>query len=242
LVIVGDVAPARALDIAERALGDWTCSPVRRSGPAVPPLQPGPLLVVDRPGSVQTSLRIGGIAVARDDDRYPALQLANLAFGGMFSSRWVENIREDKGYTYSPRSAINHSALASSITAAADVATEVTGPALVETRYELGKISSLPITAGELDLIQQYAIGSMALSVATQAGLASTLSSLLGCGLDADWLLEHRNRLTAVTVDEVAAAAAEFLAPQALVAVAVGDADRIVGPLQRIVDVEVVGR
>jgi zinc protease len=241
LVIVGDVTPARALDSAERALAGWTGAQANRKVPALPGLDMGPLLIVDRPGSVQTSLRFGGHALPRSDERYPALQLANLAFGGMFSSRWVENIREDKGYTYSPRSSLDHSTLASSFTASADVATEVTAPAVLETLYELGRISALPITQAELDLVRQYAIGTMSLSISTQAGLASTLSGLLGAGLDLEWLTRHRDRLAAVTLEQVADVAAEFLAPRKLVAVAVGDADRISSGLSGIVDIAVQG-
>ena len=239
LVIVGDVVPARTLELAERVLSDWTGTQAKRKETGVPAIQPGPLQVVDRPGSVQTSLRFGGPALSRRDERYPALQLANLAFGGLFSSRWVENIREDKGYTYSPRSTVDHATLRSIFVASADVATEVTAPAILETWYELGKMATLPITEAELELIRQFAIGTMALSISTQAGLASTLSGLLGAGLDVDWLATHRDRLAAVTIDQISEVAAEFLAPAKLVGVAVGDAERIVPSLQRIVDVEV---
>jgi predicted Zn-dependent peptidase len=166
------------------------------------------------------------------------LQLANLAFGGYFCSRWVENVREDKGYSYSPRSIIEHAVLASSFTVAADVATAVTAPAVLETLYELGRMASLPITAAELDSVQQYAIGSLALSTATQAGLASTITGLLAMGLDVGWLASHPARVLKVGVDEVAEVAAEFLAPRNLVSVAVGDAAAITDGLANLVEVE----
>jgi len=239
LVIVGNVTPAKALDLAEKALLGWQGSPDAGKSPSLPDVPAQPLLLVNRPGSVQTSLRLAGTAVGRDDERYPALQLANLAFGGYFSSRWVENIREDKGYTYSPRSSLDHAVLGSTFHASADVATEVTAPAMVETLYELGRISSLPITTAELESVSQYAIGTLALSTATQAGLASTLSALVGAGLPVEWLGEHRARLAGTTIDEVAAAAAQFLAPARLVGVAVGDADAVAGPLSGVVDLEV---
>jgi zinc protease len=239
LVIVGDLAARKAIDIAADALAGWTGAARRGRVPALAPVRPQPLLLIDRPGSVQTSLRFGGDALPRRDPGYAALQLANLAFGGYFSSRWIENIREDKGYTYSPRSALEHSALGSSVTLSADVATDVTGPALVETFYELGRISSLPITANELESVRQYAIGTQALSTATQAGLASTLSALLGSGLEVGWLAEHRSRLAAVTLDEVAAAAASYLAPRRLIGVAVGDAGATAAAISRLTDVEV---
>lgn len=238
LVLVGDLSPARALDTAERAFAEWTGSPAVSRPLPLPPVRSQPMQVVDRPGSVQTSFRFGGAALPRNHPSYPALQLANLAFGGYFSSRWVENIRENKGYSYSPRSVLDHALLGSTFQAAADVATEVTAAAVLETLYELGRIASLPISATELDSVQQYAIGSLALSTATQAGLASQLTALLAVGLDADWLVEHPARLLKVTAEQVAEAAAEFLAPRRLVSVAVGDAEQISGPLSAITEIE----
>jgi len=238
LVLVGDLSPARALDTAERALADWTGSPALSRPVPVPAPAGQRMQVVHRPGSVQTSFRFGGAALPRNHPSYPALQLANLVFGGYFSSRWVENIRENKGYSYSPRSLLDHAQLGSSFQAAADVATEVTAAAVLETLYELGRVASLPISAAELDSAQQYAIGSLALATATQAGLAGQLAALLSVGLDADWLIEHPARLLKVTAEQVTEAAAQFLAPRRLVSVAVGDAELITGPLSAITEIE----
>lgn len=231
LVIVGDVQAARALDAVAAALDGWMGSAPRTSAPSLPDVTPSPLLLIDRPGSVQSSLRLGAPALGRDHERYPALQLANLIFGGYFSSRWTENIREDKGYTYGPHSGIEHHTLGSALQLQADVATEVTGPALLETLYELGRIASLPPTPEEVESVRQYAIGTLALSTATQSGLASTLAALAGVGLGADWLAEHPRRLAKVAVDEVAAAAADYLAPSRFAMVVVGDAGSVRRPL-----------
>lgn len=238
LVIVGDVSPARALDQVDKALADWTGAPAASRIPALPTPPGGPLLVVDRPGSVQSTLRMGGVAVPRSDERYPALQLANLIFGGYFSSRWTENIREDKGYTYGPHSRIDHHVLGSMLMFDVEVATEVTAPSVLETRYELGRIASLPVTDAEVAAVRQYAIGTLALGTATQAGLASNLSALAAAGLGLDWILEHPVRLAATGVDHVSAAAAEFFAPTRLTCVLVGDAESITGPLAALGDVE----
>jgi len=231
LVVVGDFAPARALDQIATALADWDGARAGGRVPRLPAIEPGPLLVIDRPGSVQSSLRLAAPALRRDDEGFPALQLANAIFGGYFSSRWTENIREDKGYTYGPHSRLEQSALGSALILDADVATEVTAPAMVETIYELGRIASLPVTPAEVEAVRQYLIGTIALSTATQAGLASNLVNLLGFGLEPSWLVEHSARLAKVTVDEVSAAAAQFFGPARFIGVVVGDADRIVGPL-----------
>lgn len=238
LVLVGDVSPTRVLDEAEQSLAAWTGGAATPRLRQLPDPQPGPLLVVDRPGAVQSSLRLGTAALTRTDPRYPALQLANLVFGGYFSSRWTENIREDKGYTYGPHSRIDHHLLGSTLLLDADVATEVTGPSVLETRYELGRIATLPVTAEELASVRQYAIGTLALATSTQAGLASNLSALAAVGLGLDWIIEHPTRLAAVTIDDVAEAAAEFFAPNRFTSVVVGDAATITGPLARLGEIE----
>ncbi len=229
LVLVGDVAPARALDRVESALSGWAGEGRAQTAPAVPALQRGPIVVVDRPEAVQSNLRVAGAALARQHPDYAAMQLANLVFGGYFSSRLVENIREDKGYTYSPHCVIEHSAAGSNVVLEADVATAVTAPALMEVRYELSRIATLPVAEEELQSARQYAIGTLALSTATQAGLASMLTALLASGLGPEWLQQHAQRLAGVTVAEVREQAARFLAPSHLVTVVVGDAS-IIGP------------
>ena len=232
LVIVGDVSPPRTLDRVEAALADWTAhdDPGRRV-PPLPPVTAGPFVIVDRPGSVQSALRLAGPAVSRDHPDAAALSLANLVFGGYFSSRWVENIREDKGYTYSPRSSVEHRQLGSTFRASADVATDVTAAAVMETVYELGRMASTPVRDDEVEAARQYAIGSLSLSIATQAGLASTLATLAGSGLGLDWLAGRPARMAAVTADEVNAAGASFLAPSRLAGVIVGDVSAIRDPL-----------
>ncbi len=230
LIVVGDITPAAALDQVEAALGHWAPTGAPTATPPVPALTTGPLVLVDRPGSVQSSLRVALPAVPRADPDYPALQLANLIFGGYFSSRLVENIREDKGYTYSPHSGIDHSSAGSIIVVGADVATEVTAPSLIEIAYELGRIATLPPSAEELEQARQYAIGTLALSVSSQAGLAGMLSALAGTGLGLPWLAEHPGRLAKVTADEVFAAASTYLAPASAVTVVLGDAEVVERP------------
>lgn len=239
LVLVGDLDPAAATDAVADALAGWTAAgTATESEPA--PSQHSPVLeLVDRPDAVQSNLRLGGPAPARTDPDLPAVRLAAMVFGGYFSSRLVENIRERRGYSYSPRSAVEHLAGASSFLVEADVATEVTGPALLETRYELGRMALTPVTEAELDAARRYVLGSMALSTATHAGLAGTLSALVGAGLPAGWLVEHQRALGAVTVEQVQEASLRYLAPAALTAVVVGDAGQVEAQLAAVGDLTV---
>jgi zinc protease len=237
LVLVGDLRPARALDLVERAWTGWASTGTGSRVSNLPTLKPGPLLLVDRPGAVQSNLRLGGPAPRRSDPLHPAAEVANALFGGYFSSRLVTNIREDKGYTYSPYSLINNGAAGSWLTVAADVATEVTAPALLETSYELGRMASLPPSADEVAATTQYLVGSIALSTATQSGLADTLVELLSDGQDVAWLHEHPLRLAAVTPEQVLEAAVPMLGPAGLVTAVIGDADVVESPLSALVEV-----
>ncbi|MDT5034839.1 MAG: hypothetical protein QOE03_24 [Micromonosporaceae bacterium] len=241
LVIVGDIAPERAIDAAERALSAWDGNGKDVELPPIPPLHPGPLTLVDRPDAVQSSLRLALPAVTRTHPDHAALQLANLVFGGYFSSRWVENIREDKGYTYGPHSMIEHAAAGSTLVVAAEVATEVTAPAMLETLYELGRLASLPPREDELEQARQYALGTLQLGMSTQSGLASLASTYAGFGLRLDYLAEHAVRLAKATRDDVAVAAARYLAPARAAGVVLGDAEKIEAPLAALTPVRKEG-
>jgi zinc protease len=238
LVLVGDLNPEKAIDAAEKALGGWIGQSRDGNVPPTPALEAGPLLLVDRPGAVQSSLRMALPAVARTDPDHAPLQLANMVFGGYFSSRWVENIREDKGYTYGPHSSIEHFVAGSALVVAAEVATEVTGPAMLETLYELGRIASLPPGEEELEQARRYALGTLRLGMSTQAGLAGLASIYASFGLRLDYLQEHSAALAAATREQVTEAAARYLAPSQAVTVVLGDAERVEASLAALTPVE----
>ncbi|MGH8965858.1 MAG: M16 family metallopeptidase, partial [Actinomycetes bacterium] len=167
-----------------------------------------------------------------------ALQLANLMFGGYFSSRWVENVREDKGYTYSAHCGLEFTPHGATLIADADTASEVTESAFLETRFELGRITVVPPEESEVDNARRYAIGSLTIATSSQRGLARHLIALAALGLDLDWLWAHPSRLQAVTTTQVAEAATEFLAPSRFTGVIVGDAERLANPLAALGGVE----
>jgi predicted Zn-dependent peptidase len=229
LTLVGDLRTDDMVGLAERVLGGWTApTPARVLGPP-PPLRPSELELVHRAGSVQSQLRLSAPALRRLDDRYAALQLANLVFGGYFSSRWMENIREDKGYTYGAHSGVEFVPEGAVLSVETDVASAVTAAALLETRYELGRMTAVPPTAEEIDAARRYAIGSLLISLDSQGGFASTVSALAADGVPVQWLRDHPARLEAVTTEEVAEVSREFFAPVAFTGVVVGDAEEI-GP------------
>lgn len=227
LVLVGDIDPERAVDDLARHLTVWSGTKAARTMPTLPLVHGGDIRLVHREGAVQSQLRFSAQGLARTDEQYPALQIANLVFGGYFSSRLVENIREDKGYTYAAHSSFEFTKDGATILVDADTASEVTAAALLEARYELGRLGLVPPAESEVESARQYAIGGLVTSTASQSGLASMLAGIAGVGLGIEWLGQHPDRLRGVTVEQVAEAAASFYAPTAFTGVIVGDARQL---------------
>ncbi|MEV6903696.1 pitrilysin family protein [Amycolatopsis sp. NPDC051372] len=239
LVIVGDIDPDTVPAELERALGGWASDRSALVLPPLPELTGGNVLLVPRAGAVQSQIRLSAQTVARTHPSYAALQLANLAFGGYFSSRLVENIREDKGYTYGAHSGFEFTGENAVVNVDADTANEVTAAALLETRYELGRLGLVPPTAEEVESVRQYAIGSLLTSTSSQSGLAGQIMALATTGLGVEWLQEHPARLAAVTGEQVAEVALEYFAPKRFTGVVVGDAELLAPKLTALGDVTV---
>jgi zinc protease len=241
LVIVGALHPADAIARAKAAFSKWK-GHASGAAPAAPsPIKEGmPTLIVHRPGAVQTNVRFAGPGLARTHADFAKLALANMVCAGYFASRMNKNLREEKGYTYGAQGTIAQRKLASTFVAAADVATEVTIPALVEARYEFARMAALPVGKDELDQARQYLAGVTMLSMTTQAGLASYVDSLISTGLGVEYLKEYRARLDRVTLADVREVSARFLTPKRLLTVLVGDADVIKPGVEAYEDVEVV--
>ncbi len=239
LVLVGDVPANRALDLAEGAFASWPAGGGEPGLRAPSFAAPGPTLLIDRPGAVQTNVRLGGPAVGRTHPDYPQLALANLIFGGYFVSRLVDNIRERRGYTYSPGSGVSQQRKAAYFAIRAEVGTEVTAPALVEIHYELRRMLAGPIDEAEMLSAKRYLSGTSSMGIQTQAGLAGALAGLAVNGLPVEHLREFPARVEALTADEVIEAARLYLDPRKLDTVLVGDASQIQAGVEALGDVEV---
>ena len=151
-------------------------------------------------------------------------------FGGYFTSRLNDNIREQKGYTYGAHARVEHRRTAAQLGISADVGRDVTAASLVEIAYELGRMIALPVGQAELDAARRYLQGTLAMGIQTQSGLTAYLATLVGAGLPVEYLRDYPVALDRVTVDDVMAASRRFLSPLALTTVLVGDA-ATVGPI-----------
>ncbi|MGH8987276.1 MAG: M16 family metallopeptidase [Acidimicrobiales bacterium] len=244
LVVVGDVDPDRVIDIAHGTLGTLPAGPgadgARTLDPPSPPAGGGGILVVHRPGAVQSNLRIGARCAGRHDPSFPALLIATTVLGGSFMSRLVTNLRERNGYTYSPRAVIDERRLAAAATVRAEVATEVTAKALAEVLYELARMATAEVTAAELDSSRRYVAGVVAMAASTQAELASLLASLVSNDLDPSYLESFLRDLADLDTGLVSTVARRALGPAAMTTVVVGDADLVTEPLSSLDRVRVV--
>jgi len=224
VLIVGDVNPDAAIAAVEKSFGAWSRGDVPKpTFAAAPALSGRHVYFVQRPNSIQSSISVGNVAIKRSDPHWYELSLANTIFGGAFNSRIVRNIREEKGYTYSPGSTLTGFADAGFYRFSADVRNEVTGPTLTEVFKEIDKMRGEGSDGAELQGAKQYMRGLFPIQTATQAGLATTLNNVYVFGLPKDYPETFRVKIAAVTAEQVKSAAGTLLASQDSVIAIVGD-------------------
>ncbi|PYR03435.1 MAG: hypothetical protein DMG00_26340, partial [Acidobacteria bacterium] len=224
LLVVGAVDANAVLTAAEKAFGAWTRGDVPKPTYATPPSIEGRrVYFVQRPNSIQSSIALGNIAVKRSDPRWYELSLANAIYGGAFNSRIVRNIREEKGYTYSPGSILNGFADAGFYRFSADVRNEVTGATLSEVFKEIDKMREEGSEGAELQGAKQYLRGIFPIQTATQAGLSSVLNNVYVFGLPKDYPESYGAKIAAVTAAQVKSAAHTLLGSENSVIAIVGD-------------------
>ena len=241
LVVTGEVDADRVAAAVEQAFGDWARGEAPRpTFPAPPALSGRRLVFVHRPGSVQSSISVGNVTVKRDDPRWFMLQMANQIYGGAFDSRLVRNIREEKGYTYSPQSQFAAFGDTGVYRAVADVRNDVTGATLKEIYAEMDGLRTAPPPVAELDGAKAYARGLFVIQNATQSGLATTLSTVNTFGLPGDYPETFQARMTALAPEAVVTGARMLLGSADSLVVVVGDYTKVKDQLTGFADVQVV--
>jgi zinc protease len=250
LIMAGDLdgsggrGPA---EIAEALFGAWTATPgATAEGPvssesAVDSLR---IKLLDRPGSVQTEIRVGHVGVPRRIDNYAGLSVMSAILGGLFNSRLNMKLREEKGYTYGASAGFDPRRGAGPFAARVAVNTEVTVPALVDLLAELNRIREAPVTAAELAAARDFLVGVFPLRFETPGPVVGALGGIVVHDLPDDELTTYRARIEAVSIDDVLAIAQAQIHPDRAAIVMVGDAARIasdldaaaIGPLEVIRD------
>jgi len=198
------------------------------------------IVLIDRPGAPQSTIYLGLPIVDPSHEDYVAVQVMNALLGGSFASRITSNIREDKGYTYSPTSTVSSRYRDAYWAEIADVTTDVTGAALREIFREIERLQTEPPAEEELQGIQNYLAGIFVLQNSTRQGIVGQLAFLDLHGLPDEYLTGYVTRVHAVTRTEVQAIAAEYLDTDEMLLVVTGDASVIREQLAEFGEVEEV--
>ena len=228
LIVVGDIDVDKTFAEVEKAFGSWKSGTVPPDeNPPVPQREKRQIYFVNRPGSVQSAIYIGNASIPRKDKDYFAIRTADTIYGSSFYSRLTRNIRESKGYTYSPFSFSNTRAKTGSFVAGAFVRNEVTGPTLLEMFYELDRMRVLPVTDEELSAAKEYSTGNFSVELASQFGLASRINSVYTFDLDKSFINDFRPKIQALTTSDIQKAAAKYFDTYRAAIVIVGDWDKV---------------
>jgi predicted Zn-dependent peptidase len=228
LIVVGDIDVDKTFAEIEKAFAGWKSGTVPPDeNPAVPTRDKRQIYFVNRPGSIQSAIYIGNVIIPRKDKDYFAIRTANTIYGGSFYSRLTKNIREGKGYTYSPFSSSNTLAKSGSFLAGAFVRNEVTGPTLLEMFYELDRMRVLPVSDEELSAAKEFSTGNFSVELASQFGLAGRINTIYTYDLDKNFINDFRPKIEGLTAADIQRVAAKYFDTYHAAIVIVGDWDKV---------------
>lgn len=185
------------------------------------------IYLVDRPGAPQSTIYLGLPVVDPSNPDYLKLVVTNTLLGGFFSSRITSNIREDKGYTYSPTSLIQSRYRTSYWAEVADVTTNVTGAAIKEILFEIDRLKKEAPSLDEVEGVKNYQAGVFVLQNSTFAGIANQLGFLNLHGLSETYLTDYVRNVHATTSEDISDMARKYLKTKDFVIVVVGDITKV---------------
>jgi zinc protease len=238
----GDLTLKDAIAKLERAFGSWTKGADRKVAlPALAPPGKARVLLVDRPGSVQTSLWLGSLGIERNSEDYFAVLVMNHILGGGPASRLFVNLREDKGYTYGVQSTFTGSTFPGVMVASTDVRTDVTEGAMKEMLAEISRLSAEPVSPSELQDAKRALVGRFALSLDSPQTLTANLATQKIYRLPPDYWDTYPARVEAITAADIQRVAKKYYDASRLQIVAVGDGTQVRKTLEKYGTVETPG-
>jgi len=227
LIVAGDITMAELRALAEKAFGAWERGSPTRSQLGAPTMTAARVVIVDKPGSPQTQLRVTGIGAERSSPDFRPLQVMNMTLGGLFSSRINMNLREANGYTYGASSQFTFRRAPGPFQVGTGVRTDVTAPAVNEIFKEIRGMVEKPMSAGELQQSKDSMANSLPGAFESSANAVNNFSNVFVYDLGLDYYSRYAAQVNAVTAEQTAAVARKYLVPDKLVVVAVGDRAKI---------------
>ncbi len=240
LVLAGDINLDQARRLAIRAFRGWLGTPPTVRRPTIPNRESTELLLVHRPGSVQSNILVGNLTYGPTDERQYAATVANRILGGGTDSRLFLILREEKSWTYGAYSSLARRMDRGYFIATAEVRTEVTDSALKELLVQVNRIRSEPVSAEELEAARGALVGSYPLSTETADQVAGAVATSRLYGLPEDYVQTYRVKLGAVAAEDLRAAAESTIRPERSVMVVVGDGAKIYDGIKDIAPIRIV--
>jgi zinc protease len=234
LVVAGDISMDELRALAEKSFGSWQAGTPTQAALGAPTTTAARVVVVDKPGSPQTQVRVASIGAARSSPDFRPMQVMNLALGGLFSSRINMNLREQHGYTYGASSQFSFRRAPGPFQVASGVRTDVTGPAVSEIFKEVKGMIDRPVSDDELKKAKDSLSNSLPGAFESSANAVSNFSNVFIYDLGLDYYTRYAEQVNAVTADQALAAAKKYLVPNAMVVVAVGDKAKIEPQLKKL--------
>ena len=226
LYVVGQFDSPKVKAAIEKAFGGWKKGPDPiRSVPTV--VGKRSLNTIDRPGAPQSTIYMGVPAVSPSDPDFIKFTVMDSLLGSSFGSRITSNIRENKGYTYSPGSFVWNRYKTGYWVENADVTTEHTGASIKEILFEIDRLQKEPPTDAEMQGIKNYLIGIYVLQNSTRGGVIGQLENMNYNELDRNYLDTYVQKLSAVTAKDVQDMAKKYLVLDRMTFVVVGDKSKI---------------
>ncbi len=222
LYVAGKFDEAAVKKAIDEAFGSWTAGPAIDYPPATP-VRTNEIAIIDRKGAPQTTIYLGLPTLTPKNADYVPLQVTNSLLGGSFGSRITSNIREEKGYTYSPNSTIQNRKGVSVWYEQADVTSEHTGESLQEIAKEIKRLAQEPPSTDELDGIKRYQAGIFVLQNSTPNGIIGQLNFIDQNGLDDSYLTNRVKNIYAVTPEKVSQMTKDYFKYEDMTLVMVGD-------------------
>ena len=227
-IVVGDVHHEEMVRRVESLFSTWERGEnLVANFPRPPARTKRAAYLVDRHGSAQSNIVIANLGITRTSPDYFPMLLMHTVLGATASSRLFMNLREDKGYTYGAYSNLDARRSAGTFRATAEVRTQVTGDSLKEFFYELDRIRKEPVTEKEIADAKSYLTGVFPIRLETQEGLTDQLVQIKMLNLPDDYLQTYRDRVQAVTIEEIQRVAAKYVRPDEAALVVVGDGSSV---------------
>ncbi len=228
LVVVGDVDKNQLLDELNQVFGDWKEGTIEEFSFDTPPDRTErTLTIVDRVGSAQSNIVLSNLGIERTNPDYFPILVMNQILGAGASSRLFMNIREEKGYTYGAYSSFDSRRLAGSFEATAEVRSAVTGDSLKEFFYELERIRDEKVGENEIQDAKNFLMGVFPIRAETQEGLTNLIVAQKLYDLPEDYLQTYRDKIDAITIEDVQRVAQKYIHPDKIALVIVGDAEEM---------------